>query len=332
MKGAKAAPKSVKSAEGTITKGKGKSTGGTAAAKKEATKKEVRRATEKMKKDLLEAIRTHEDGYLVRVVENFCKENTDFEFEEEELHELIYIFIESDCEDVMVVKFLVNEGLESCEFGYETPLVSAIQAGKFGAVEALLKEITVHSHEWDNIFGEALCFKNGSMMELLIEYGADVNADSESEGTVLHRAAVKAVALDDLTCLKLFLEAGAKERMVEGSDFVSIEALTPTQYIQKEFGEDGDKVGALERAVDLLYEYSSAGKRAAKLEAKVEVLQTQVDLIQGKIDTVVGKVDQVLSRMQAPVNNMPPMAAYPGFMPGLGGFGVQGFPGVGPRN
>ena len=114
---------------------------------------------------------------------------------------------------------------------------------------------------------------SGGAAGQMIEYGADTDSDtdSESEGTALHRAAVRAVARDDLSCLKIFLKAGARE--------VSKKALTPTQYIQKQFGGDASKVDALERAVDLLYEYSSAGKRAAKLEAKVDALKLQLDLV-----------------------------------------------------
>ena len=87
---------------------------------------------------------------------------------------------------------------------------------------------------------------------------------------------------DDLTCLQLLLEAGAKERLAvddHGDEFSKNEVSTPTQYIQKKFGNDEDHADAVGRAVDLLYKYSSAGKSTARLEAKVDALTRQVELL-----------------------------------------------------
>lgn len=225
VKDAKPTPRSSKSAKGPITK---KSTGG-AAVKKAA------KAAKKMKEELNEAI-----GKDDIVVSELLEGMEGVEFERGELEELIWTFVSSDCSQEEVVMFLVENGLEihdlSCDG--ESALVWAVDHAKFGAVEALLKVDADQSNEWDEVFKRALCFKNGSMVSLLLKYGADVNVDSDMEGTALYYAAVKAVCLNDLTCLKLFLEAGAKERLaeVEGRTFTSA-WLTPTQYIQRDFGD-----------------------------------------------------------------------------------------------
>ena len=343
MKGAKAAPKSVKSAKGTITKGK--AAGGGAAAREAASKKKADAKT--MKEDLKERIQ--EDDVMMDLLE----EMGDVEFDEEELLQLICSVVENDCGDDEVVKFLVEKGLEldgrHCD-GDESPLAWAVAYSKFNAVEALLR---AGAEPYEMVFRHALCNKPGNMVKLLIKYDADVNIDLDMDGTVLHYAAVKAVFLDDLTCLRLFLEAGAKERCVEVEGRTFTEALTPTQYIQRDLGEDGDKVGAVERAVDLLYEYSSAGKRAAKQESKINELSSVLNELSSALGELVSVVAQISNRLGGgaagggvgggvvqpgivPANNMP--GFMPGFMPGVPGMpgyipgmpfqgGVQGFPG-----
>lgn len=274
MKGAKAAPKSVKSSKGTITKGKRKSTGGAASGA-------VKEATKKMKQVLCKEIRAEYnsgcDDFMHELLVKQGAEDAEFDFEQEELEELLWAFVKNGCCDDEVVKFLLEQGLELDHrqlYDDETPLGWARINGDKDVVEAVRKAIT-----WFINFDYAIRDNSVSSVNRVIEKSTDVNVvGSDCFATPLHYAAFKAVALDDLTCLKLLLEAGAKERLVIDPE-VSKEALTPTQFIQKRFGGEGDKVGAVERAVDLLYEYSSAGKRAAKLEAKIDLLAHQVQLL-----------------------------------------------------
>lgn len=99
------------------------------------------------------------------------------------------------------------DGLIDAEY---TPVEVANSHGCLGAAEALLK---AGAKPNDSVFRQAL--RNGRMAKVLIENGADDNVGLKMDGNALHYAAVKAVVLDNLTCLKLFLEAGAKERFVE---------------------------------------------------------------------------------------------------------------------
>ena len=92
----------------------------------------VKKATKKMKKALDEAIRAHEDGdeEETECLLKDIKEDAEFDFKNEELDQLIYTFVESDCSDSDVVKFLVKQGLEiddliDCDFS-ATPLVMAV--------------------------------------------------------------------------------------------------------------------------------------------------------------------------------------------------------------
>lgn len=239
MKSAKPTSKSIKAA------------GAAAVKKKKATKKE--------KKRLKQVFRAGTAWYFIK----------DFEhahFEEKELEELFWLFIHADYgHEERVVRFLTDKGLDidglSWDFG--TPLIYAIEGGKPRVVEALLKAGVKPHIPGHDVFFAAVDCKDGCMVKVLIKHGADVNIESDTDGTALHYTAVKAVALDDLTCLKLFLEAGAKERSVQGDTLVSEEKLTPTQYIQTCYGEDGwgeckhgvCKSDALERAVNLLASY-----------------------------------------------------------------------------
>lgn len=220
-----------------------KAAGGAAVRKKKATKKEKN----KLNKLFREGI-----------AEYYLKDFEHAQFEEGELEELLWTFIHADCgHEEEVVRFLAVKGLhiDGCRCETESPLVRAINVGKIRAVKALLKAGVEPNNPGDEVFYHAIAFKDGCMVQVLIEHGADVNVDSDLEGTALHYTAVKAVALDNLTCLKLFLEAGAKERSVQGDTLVSNEELSPTQYIQKEFGGNAAKAGALERAVNLLASY-----------------------------------------------------------------------------
>lgn len=209
---------------------------------------------------------------------DLLEEMENFKFEGEELEGLIWTFVNSDYHDDEVVRFLVDKGLgvdqETCED--ETPLARAIGHDYLRAARALLKAGATPNNSWNHVFSHALFSNNVSAVRLLIEYGADVNIgeDKYRHGTALHDAAFKAVEFDDLTCLKLFLEAGAKERAVNVED----EVQTPTQYIQKEYtyGGKDDKVDAVKCVVDLLYEYSSAGKRLAKVIAGIDSVGREV--------------------------------------------------------
>ncbi|CBJ27478.1 conserved unknown protein [Ectocarpus siliculosus] len=342
MKDAKPSPQAAKSSKGTVTKGEGTSIG---AASGQANEAAVKKATKKMKKALDKAIRAHDDGDFISSIDLLeeVKEDAEFDFEEEELEELIWTFVERNCSDSDVVKFLVEQGLElerdSCND--DTPLVWAVSHGRFDAVEALLKA-GANPTDDDYVFVNAASFLNGSMLRLLIKYGANVNAGSERDGTILHMIANKAVAVGDLACLELLLEAGAKERSAVGdkmdSDFQA--EMTPTQLIQKTYGGDASKVGVLERAVDLLYEHSSAGKRAAKLENKINELSSALGVVAQFCETFSnhsgggaaggGGLPQAQPGI-VPANNMP--GFMPGFMPGyMPGMpfqgGVQGFPGL----
>lgn len=206
-----------------------------------------------MKKDLREGIKFGGASCLLEDWEDFEEE-----FDDEELEQFIWDFVESDCDEEDVVKFLVEQGLdldnESCDDS--TPLARAIGRSRFGAVDALLKAGASPTND-HYVFVEAACFLNGSMVRLLIKHGADVNASSERDGTALHMVATKAVALNDMTCLTLFLEAGAKERSAvgDGMELCFEEEMTPTQYIQKAHGADAAQAEALGRAVSLLASY-----------------------------------------------------------------------------
>lgn len=285
MKGTQAAPKSVKSSKGTITKGKGKgkSSGGATKKIKEALDKEIR-------------AECNSGGELDFFMHECLAKDTEFDFEQEELQELLWTFVKNGCCDDQVVRFLLEQGLELLDDGDETPLGWARTHKDKDVVRAVVKAFTRY-----NNFDYALGDNSVSKVNRLIENGANVNVGSDMFATALHHAAFNAVVSDDLTCLKLLLEAGAKERLAKddhddeydyefskmltpADDKLNLNevVLTPTQYIQRKFGNDEDEANAVDRAVDLLYEYSSAGKHAAKLQAKLEA-----------------KIDLMLSRMQA---------------------------------
>lgn len=181
---------------------------------------------------------------------------THFEFDQEELQEFLHTVFCDGYDDSTsdetdeIIKCLVHKGLDFQKEGphEEIPLVYAIKQGRLGVAETLLRAGATPNNVSDEVLEHAARFIDGSMVKLLIERGADVNIDSESEGTALHHIAVKAVALNDTRCLKLFMEAGAKERSATNDRY----ELTPMEYIQKEYGEDPTKARALNRAVDLL--------------------------------------------------------------------------------
>lgn len=231
----------------------GESAGSTQRSADNDARKRVK-VVKEMKKDFREGIQFGRASCLLGEWEDF----EDVEFDGEELEQLIWDFVENDCDEDDVVKFLIEKGLDlgdvSCDD--ETPLVRAVGRGKFGAVEALLKAGANPTNN-DHVFDNAACFANGSMVRLLIKYGADVNAGSEREGTILHMIASKAVAVNHMTCLTLVLEAGAKERLAVGDGIEDCfqEEMTPTQLIRKKHGGDAAKAEALKKAVDLLELY-----------------------------------------------------------------------------
>lgn len=146
----------------------------------------------------------------------------------------------------------------------------ALSDGNMVAVKALLRAGYNINNPWDDYFVFACCDLDGRFMKLLIEHGYDVNIDSELEGTALHGVASKAVAVNDTTCLELFMKAGAKERSVVGNTLVSEEELTPTQYIKKDCEGDDAKAGALNRALHVLANVRSGDKETPRVQLKKE--------------------------------------------------------------
>lgn len=193
-----------------------------------------------------------EDGSVSYSIQDDFK---DVQFDDLELKDLMWTFIESDCTEQHVIKFLMGKGLD-IERGLRNgsiPLVYAVGRGKFGAVEALLQ--TGVCTTYDDVFLNATRILNGKMVRLLVKYGADVNTTDDVYGTALHMVATKAVISDHMSCLTLFLEAGAKEVLAEVQLESGAETVTPSQYIEKKFKDDKELEVALGKALDLLSSY-----------------------------------------------------------------------------
>lgn len=168
--------------------------------------------------------------------------------------------------------------------GYEfTPFVQAIINADYDVVEFLVKLGSPLNNDFREVLFHALWYNDkGRMVKLLIQYGADVNIDSDLEGTALHFAANRAVLYGDTTDLKLFLGAGARERSSNGDDWryegwSRKDYLTPTEYIQKTFEGDSEHCDALERVSLLLAQNEAWCRRSWLIMLRSRTLKATVD-------------------------------------------------------
>ncbi|KAF3005617.1 hypothetical protein E8E13_002525 [Curvularia kusanoi] len=157
----------------------------------------------------------------VEIVRLLLEAGADIEAETEDNGTALHIAAHEDHEDV--VRLLLEEGASRCieveDCGHKTALDVAIFEGSVASVRLLIEEGAEVKD--DQLFFPG-CWRNEEIAQLLLEHGADVNAENSDGDSVLQDAVFYSKTNKEF--LKLLMDQGADVE-AEGSD-----GWTPLHY------------------------------------------------------------------------------------------------------
>ena len=139
-------------------------------------------------------------------------------------------------EHFQTADFLRHNGADPHVQGYamNTPLHSAAYFGKFEVVRKLIEygaDIDARSESgWTPLYfaSSGSHFKNGSVFRILLERGADVNAQADNGSIPLHHAS----AFGALEVVRLLLEHGADVEAVRSDGKTVLEVVGDGTYLE----------------------------------------------------------------------------------------------------